>query len=356
MAETILAFGEVLWDLLPSGEQLGGAPLNLAYRLANLGRKPVMVSRLGRDARGRAAVERMEQLGLDLTHVQRDDARPTGTVRVTLDAGGAPDYTIAPDVAWDYIAATDELLAAAGGATCVCYGTLARRNAVSRATCDRVLDAATLAVKFLDVNLRRDGYTAEAARDALHRAHLVKFNADELIALSEMFDLTGEDLTERTRKLNDAFDLFATVVTQGADGALTVPRGGEPLPVAAHDVTVVDTVGAGDAFAAGFIHKYLVGASLADCTRYGNAMGALVAAQSGATGALTAGDVDAFLAPAPPEPKPQKTQADAAANTQPKGKTRRKTSGRKKTGRQKAGRKKASRKSTKRKSTSKRAS
>src|SRR5205814_7800287 len=132
--KTVLSFGETLWDLLPAGPLLGGAPCNLAYRINSLGERGILVTRLGRDDLGRKASESLATLGMDARYVQWDDAHPTGTVPVTVDARGVPDFTILKDVAYDYIEPTDDLLKLASGADCLCFGSLSQRSERSRRT------------------------------------------------------------------------------------------------------------------------------------------------------------------------------------------------------------------------------
>lgn len=277
----MLSFGETLWDLLPSGPALGGAPCNLAVRVNDAGGRGLLVTRLGRDALGDRALERLRERGLDVRLVQRDDARPTGTVPVRVDAAGVPDFTILPDVAYDRIEAAGEALAAAATADAVAFGTLAQRAAVSRASLGRLLDAAPRALKFLDLNLRRDCWTRETVEASLGRADVLKLNEAEERRLGELFGLPGEGLALR-RAIADRWSLDAVVVTLGERGAAAV-RGDETAESPAPPVKVVDTCGSGDAFAAAFLLAHLEGRPLREALDRGNAMGARVAAQAGAT-------------------------------------------------------------------------
>src|SRR5206468_8103257 len=154
MQKTVLSFGETLWDLLPSGQALGGAPFNLAYRVNSLGDQGLVVSRLGRDDYGRRALEQMTTLGVESIHVQQDDRLPTGTVQVSLDGKRNPEFLIVPEVAYDFIEVTPESLELAAAADCFCFGTLAYRASMSRLTLHRLLDVSNAGAKFLDINLR----------------------------------------------------------------------------------------------------------------------------------------------------------------------------------------------------------
>ncbi len=297
---TVLGFGEVLWDLLPAGRQLGGAPLNFIHRVNSLGDKGWMASRIGRDELGDQTLTRMLDLGMDPALVQRDGDHPTGTVRVQLDAEGQPDYEILPDVAYDYIEPDEALIRAADQADCVCFGTLAQRADVSARTCRQVLNNVQDGLKLLDVNLRRDCYNASILEASLSAADVAKLNDAEAVQLSEMFRLGRTDLDAIAASLIDRFALRCCVITAGAKGALAVSN--EPKTVYEPGFAAPpggDAVGAGDAFTAGFVHKMLRQAPLAECVRYGNAVGALVAGQSGGTGPLDRGQVEQFLAANP---------------------------------------------------------
>jgi len=283
MQKTVLAFGEVLWDLLPNATVLGGAPLNFAYRVNALGDKSRIVSRLGRDRLGEEAMAAILALGLDTSLIQWDDARPTGTVNVCFDEARNPDFTINPDTAYDFIESNDALLAAAAEADCLCFGTLSQRNPQSRETLGRVLDAAKNAVKLLDINLRRNCYWRDTIAASLAAADVLKLNDDEARHLAEMFDLPSGTIERMAELFVRRDHLDCCVVTLGAQGAIAVSAAGEIVRVPGHPVELVDAIGCGDAFTAGFIHAYLAGAPLSESCRLGNALGAAVAAQKGGT-------------------------------------------------------------------------
>ncbi len=297
-AANILAFGEILWDLLPSGRKLGGAPFNFACRAESLGDRGWVVSRVGRDDLGREAREAATGLGMDVTGLQDDPEHPTGTVDVTFH-DGEPEYVIHPQVAYDFIEFTPQLLELAGRADCVCFGTLAQRHEASRAACRQVLESAPQALPVLDINLRKDCYDATIVRDSLQRAKVVKLNGGELRELKSMFDLDGQSLDGLALSLLVRFELACCVATLGPAGALAASET-HVRYIPGYEVRVADTVGAGDAFTAGFLHKYLRGEAAEICCRYGNAVGALVATQVGATDPLTPGEVENFLADPPP--------------------------------------------------------
>lgn len=302
--KTVLSFGETLWDLLPSGPVLGGAPCNFAYRVHSLGDRGVLVTRLGRDALGERAFDALRRLGMETDFVQWDDARPTGTVPVRLDSNGVPDFTITPDVAFDFIEASAGLLDLAGRADGVCFGSLIQRSPGSRETLYRVLDAAPQALKFLDINLRKGCFVRDTLQASLERADVLKLNDDEAARIAREFGLKGSGVRETAEAILRAWSLDCCVVTLGERGAYAVTAGDRAY-VPGWKVAVVDTVGSGDAFSAGFVHRYLQGRPLSECCHFGNLLGALVASKAGATGEVTRDEMARFLAA---DPRPQEAE------------------------------------------------
>jgi fructokinase len=286
----LIGLGEVLWDLLPSGRQLGGAPANFAYHAASLGDRAVVASRVGRDEPGDAALARLRQLGLATDFIQREaeapaaGGRPTGSAAPRLDRDGqAAAWTIATDVAWDNLEWSPAWATLAAEADAVCFGSLAQRSARSRATIRRFLDATRAeALRIFDINLRQSDYSAETLAESLARATIVKLNDAELPVVARLLGLDVIDGLAGARRLLDAFPPALVCVTRGARGSLLVSASD------AHEhpgipTTVVDTVGAGDAFTAAMAHHTLRGAPLAAVSEAANRLGAWVAARAGAT-------------------------------------------------------------------------
>jgi fructokinase len=298
----VLAFGEVLWDLLPGGAVLGGAPFNFVYRIESLGNRGIMVSRLGEDELGRKADGLIRGLGMDTGHLQWDDARPTGTVEVSFDERRNPQFTIIQNVAYDYIEPTEAALAAAASADCLCFGTLIQRGEVSRRTLGRLLEAFGGRFAILDINLRPDCYTEESIRLSLERADILKLNDGEARALAELYALDGRPLTGVVQGLFRRSSLELIVVTLGERGALAAARDGELVYHPAFAVELVDPLGSGDAFTAGFVHALLREEPLSAACRYGNALGAMVARQEGATQTIDLLEVAPFIEAASPGP------------------------------------------------------
>lgn len=297
----IVAFGEILWDLLPAGPVLGGAPFNFAFRMATLGHRSWIASRLGEDELGRRAFERATAPGLDRGLIQWDEGRPTGTVPIVLDAQGVPDFTIVPDVAYDFIEIREDLLAAAAAADCFCFGTLVQRGPVSRRTLHAALEASVHSVKLLDVNLRRDCYSPDTVRESLRRADILKLNEEEAGYVAGLLGLPASPLTEFGDRVIERCGLDYCVITLGPFGVLGMSASGERVYEPGRDVPVKDTCGSGDGLTAAFADALLEGESLETCCRVGNAMGSLVATQAGATEPVSREALESFLSQ-PPAP------------------------------------------------------
>lgn len=292
---TVVGLGEVLWDVLPQGKQLGGAPTNFAYISGLLGHRAIVASAVGADALGQELLARLTELNLDTAFVQASRQHPTGTVNVMLDRNGQPDYEIEENVAWDFLAWTPEWQQLAARAAVICFGTLAQRSAVSRETIRTFLRASRAdAVRIFDVNLRQSFFSADVLAESLRLANVAKLNEMELHPVMQLLGLAADD-ARATRDANDAhgenasaeclrrnFGLDLVCVTRGGHGSL-LAREGESDEHPGFKVHVADSVGAGDAFAAALAHHVLRGSSLRVTNEAANRMGAWVASQSGGT-------------------------------------------------------------------------
>lgn len=287
----IVGLGELLWDLLPSGKQLGGAPANFTVMSARLGNRGVIASRVGRDALGDEARAYLVPLLADLSYLQTDDEHATGSVSVTLNDGQA-EYVFNQPVAWDFLACTPEWMDLARRADAVCFGTLAQRHEVSRKTIQSFLAATREdCVRIFDVNLRKPFYDGRMIADSLEQATLVKLNEIEMPIVMSLLGLaenSGSDeasLLQSAHMLLDRFPLKLICITMGSQGSLLVMREAHHRHRGVATV-VADTVGAGDAFTAALVCFYLRGAPLAVLNEAGNRWGSWVASQSGAMPAL----------------------------------------------------------------------
>lgn len=308
----VVGLGELLWDLLPEGRRLGGAPANFAVMAGRLGNHAVIASRVGADALGQEARALLDEMPVDCGFLQTDAECATGTATVAVE-NGEPRFTIHEPAAWDRLALTAEWRELAASADAVCFGTLAQRDAAARRTILGFLDATRReCVRVFDANLRPPFWSGEALRESLARATILKLNVHELPqvllgtgACPHPTTAQDEDEVLRgTRRLLDRYPLEMVCVTMGAEGSLlaTRERSHRHRGLAA---TVQDTVGAGDAFTAALTHYYLEGAPLAVLNEAGNRWGAWMASQSGAmpplpaeTLARMAGEIEAHLEPA----------------------------------------------------------
>lgn len=276
--KVIVGIGELLWDMLPSGKAIGGAPANFAYHAGRLGEEGWVVSAVGDDALGHEILDVLDEKRLHSLVAMVD--KPTGTVQVSLDDAGVPTYTIVEDVAWDHIPFTPKMQDLASRADAVCFGSLVQRNG-SRASVLKFLEAVPAsALKVFDINLRQHFYTPEILRKSLEIADVLKINDEEIVTLSEMFGL-GSDSREACRKLIRQYSLRFVLLTKGAQGSEVISPD-EVIPQGVGKVDVVDTVGAGDAFTAAFTVAYLRGDSLADAQKLAGEVTAYVCSHKGA--------------------------------------------------------------------------
>jgi len=282
----VVGLGELLWDLFPRGKQLGGAPANFAYITALLGDSGIVASRIGDDRLGQEALWHLKSNGLDVHHVQRDLVHPTGTVKVEVDSKGQAEYIFPENVAWDFMDFSEDWISLARSTHAVCFGSLAQRNAVSRATIRAFLAALpSFAIGIFDVNLRQSYFSSEILRDSARFAKVLKLNDEEFprfldimqcpLKISERSDITC------ARWLCKEFGVQLVCITRGAHGSLLVTATSQDEHPG-FSVKIADTVGAGDAFTATMVHHALRGSSLSTINAAANRMGAWVASQEGA--------------------------------------------------------------------------
>jgi fructokinase len=282
-AFTVVGLGELIWDFLPDGKQLGGAPTNFAYISRLLGHRAVVASRIGADALGREALERLERLGISTSYLQHDPIHPTGTVGVLIDERGEPHFTVNQNSAWDYLEWNEGWDELAQETEAVCFGTLGQREGQARETIIRFLKATRPdAVRIFDVNLRHSFFTTEMLSRSLELATVVKLNRDELSMAAGMLGFDEQEEEALGRRLIARFRLELVAVTRGAQGSLLVTSE-EAVSHPGFPVQVKDTIGAGDAFTAALAHCYLRRAPLKTISEAANRSGAWVATQSGAT-------------------------------------------------------------------------
>ncbi|MBQ8100393.1 MAG: carbohydrate kinase [Paludibacteraceae bacterium] len=291
MNKYVIGIGEALFDCLPEGRKLGGAPANFAYHVSQFGLNGCAISAIGKDELGEEIVEKFN--AVHLNHVLPVVEQPTGTVKVTLDGKGVPQYEICLGVAWDNIPLTDEMVEIARNAQAVCFGSLAQRSERSRATIQAFLNATPKdALRVFDINLRQSWYTAEVIAESLQRANILKINDEELDVVATMLlgestipgQLIAEDAAKTRRvcrELISRYDLEMLILTCGAIGSYVFTLEEESY-IATPKVKVADTVGAGDSFTVTFVVQLLSGKAIREAHRKAVAVSAFVCTQNGA--------------------------------------------------------------------------
>jgi len=280
--KVIVGLGEILWDLLPNGKQLGGAPANFAYHAQALGCKGVAVSCVGDDELGHEITSRLNDLGLDTSYIAVDDTHPTGTVSVELDEKGKPDYIIHENVAWDNIPFSEAMLELAGEADAVCYGSLCQRSEVSRNTIREFLQATRKdCIRVFDINIRQSYYTEQTVRAMLELSNVLKLNDEELPLVGELLGVKGGE-TQILTKLEKSFELQLIVLTKGSRGSRLFGQGKDSYNKG-YAAIIADTVGAGDSFTAVVTLGLLRGDELDEINDCANRVASFVCSQRGAT-------------------------------------------------------------------------
>lgn len=282
MNDIVVGMGEALWDVLPVGKKIGGAPANFAYHVSQFGLPSCVVSAVGDDALGKEIIENFTSKGLN--QLIAEVPYPTGTVQVEIDPAGVPQYEIKENVAWDNIPYTAHLEMLAEKTKAVCFGSLAQRNVVSRNTINRFLDAMPQnedTLVLFDVNLRQGFYNKEILCNSMKRCNILKINDEELVTVSRMFGYPGIDLQDKCWILLGKYNLKMLILTCGINGSYVFTPGNvsfQPTP----KVEVADTVGAGDSFTAAFIASILKGKSVQEAHSTAVQTSAFVCTKKGA--------------------------------------------------------------------------
>lgn len=280
--------GEALWDMLPEGKKIGGAPANFAYHVSQFGLDSRVVSAVGEDELGAEILANFREKKLNC--MIETVLYPTGTVQVTLDSNGVPCYDIREGVAWDNIPFTPALEGLARQTRAVCFGSLAQRSVVSRETINRFLDAMPDGegqYKIFDINLRQGFYTKEILCNSMRKCNILKINDEELVTVSRMFGYPGIDLQDKCWILLAKYNLRMLILTCGVNGSYVFTPG-EISFVETPKVEVADTVGAGDSFTAAFVASILKGKPVPEAHKIAVATSAFVCTQNGAMPVLPA--------------------------------------------------------------------
>jgi fructokinase len=280
MKNLIIGLGEVLWDCLPEGKKLGGAPANFAYHIGQFGFNALAVSAIGKDKLGDETLVSFNEK--ELKYIMPRIDFPTGTVIVNLDAQGVPSYEIKQNVAWDNIPLTDELRNMALECRAVCWGSLAQRNKISRNTIKTLIGSLpTDCLKIFDINLRQNFYAKDILHDSITCCDILKINDDELEIVKQMFGLDKLSMQDTCRTLLDEFNIKILVLTCGVDGSYVFTQENMSFKETPK-IKVADTVGAGDSFTAAFAAAILSGKSIAEAHQLAVDVSAFVCTKNGA--------------------------------------------------------------------------
>lgn len=280
--KVVVGMGEALWDVLPNGKKIGGAPANFAYHVSQFGLQSCVVSAVGEDVLGKEIIDNLTSKGVNL--MIAEVPYPTGTVQVEFDQAGIPNYDIKENVAWDNIPFTASLKALAEKTQALCFGSLAQRNVVSRETINGFIDAMPKdedTMVIFDVNLRQGFYSKEILCDSMAKCNILKINDEELVTVSRLFGYPGIDLQDKCWILLGKYNLKMLILTCGINGSYVFTPGHvsfQPTP----KVEVADTVGAGDSFTAAFIASILKGKTVAEAHSLAVQTSAFVCTKNGA--------------------------------------------------------------------------
>ena len=292
MTKNVVCFGEVLWDIFPAGEKIGGAPLNVALRLNALNISSTIVSKVGKDQLGDRLIEFIKEQGLQTQCIQQDSQFETGKVNVTLDQNGSASYEIAYPTAWDKIQVNPLLEEKVSKADIFLYGSLIARDDVSHQTLQKLLSIAPY--KVFDVNLRAPHYTKELLIDLMLKADFIKFNDEELNEISRAMGCNEKTLEGQLKFIAKQTSTKQICVTKGGDGALLIVDD-HFYNQKGFKVEVVDTVGAGDSFLATLLEGLLTSKPPEVAIENACAMGAMVASNAGANPKITSEELKYFI-------------------------------------------------------------
>ncbi|HPI12331.1 MAG TPA: carbohydrate kinase [Catalimonadaceae bacterium] len=287
----LVCFGEILWDVLPTGKIAGGAPMNVAYHANNMGLTTTMISRAGDDESGRELIGFLNGKGLDTGYIQTDPVQQTGIVQVTLNEKGSATYEIVQPVAWDYINITEEAVSLVSQADAFVFGSLACRNTESKNTLLKLIESAKL--KVFDVNLRTPFYDVELVEELLLKADVLKLNDEELEIIAAWIGIEGDEL-EQAEFVRTKYRIDTLILTKGRKGAVCLTEEGYHSHPG-FSIKVKDTIGAGDAFLAAFMVKTLNGFSVSDSLEFACGMGALAATKAGGMPEITQNEIQNFI-------------------------------------------------------------
>ena len=286
MQNVIVGIGEILWDMLPSGKVIGGAPANFAYHAQELGESSIVVSCVGNDELGREIISSLEKKDMPTEFLYIDKSHPTGVVSARINKEGKPSYLIQEEVAWDYIPTSTLMRELAFKSAAVCFGTAAQRSQLSRMTIQTFVGLMEQdSIRVFDINLRQNFYSQDVIETSLSLANVLKLNVNELSVVKKLLRLNGDE-KKILNDLSKKYSLNLIALTRGREGSILFTEG-KTSNHQGHKINVEDTVGAGDAFVAGLVTGMLRGYELDDLNNKANRVASYICSKHGATPSLT---------------------------------------------------------------------
>ncbi len=295
MSKKIVAFGEVVWDILPKGKILGGTPSNLVFRCNSLGEEGFLLSRLGDDKLGHAALKKLKELGISDKNIQFDAEFKTGTVDVTFDENNESKYKVALDVAFDHIEFSAEALKLVRQADCLVFGLLPQRFGISKNTLRELIKESPDSIHFFDLKLFEHFFDCKVVERLLRSAHIVRVKEKEVAFLSDKLEIGLNSLEDFAKELARKYKIDLVIITRGKNGILAFHKKEGMFFEPGFKIKMKDNIGSGMAFSAAFLHYYLNGNSIEEALRFGNAAGALNSTKCGATAFFSKKDVLTFM-------------------------------------------------------------
>ena len=295
MGKKIVAFGEVVWDILPNGKVLGGTPSNLVFRCNSFGEEGFLLSRVGDDVLGHAALRRLKELGISDENVQIDGEFPTGTVDITFDEKDEPVYKVTLDVAFDHIEFSAEALKLARTADCLFFGLLPQRFGISKNTIRELIKESPDSLKFFDLKLFEHFFDVKVVEHLLLSSNIVRIKEKEILFLAQKLNIGFDNLVEFGDRLCEKYKVDLVLVTRGQNGVFAYDKNKGAFIDSGFRIKMKDNIGSGMAFSAGFLHYYLNGKPIQEALNFGNAAGALNATKRGATTFFNKTDVVRFM-------------------------------------------------------------
>jgi len=295
MNKKVVAFGEVVWDILPNGKILGGTPSNMVFRCNSFSEQGFLLSRVGDDELGNEALEKLKELGISDDNVQLDTEFPTGTVHITLDNNYDPRYVVTPDVAFDHIEFSAEALKLVREADCLFYGLLPQRFGISKNTLRELIKESPDSLHFFDLKLFEHFFNVSVVENLLGSSNIVRIKEKEIPFLSRELGLNTENLNVFSARLSQKYKIDLILITRGQNGVFAFHQKSGAFFDPGYKIEIIDNIGSGMAFSAGFLHYYLNGKTIQQALDFGNAAGALNTTKRGATSYFNKKEVLNFM-------------------------------------------------------------